>query len=407
MRNTATSPSPSKRGAPRHDRPLDLVVLANPASRRVVAIQHALARCTQPPARVIPYIDYIERRVRIARLIRPGSTLRIESPGQDFEVERAILEQAIGLVPSAGALSLALDDPRSLTFERGRILAPKQWYCGFSQLLDRIEHDRAEAPPHRIMNDEKSIARLLFDKSRCHDSLSTRGIPCPRALGKIGSYDELRARMRSHGISRVFVKLLSGSSASGVVALESNGQRTQAFTTVEMVESQGMLRFFNSRRIRRLEDERLTARLIDTLAPEGVHVERWVPKAGIEGHAFDVRVVLIAGHPDHAVIRLSRSPMTNLHLLNRRGHVEMLRDRMGASHWEALLETCRLVGGIFPDCHYLGIDVAVLPGYRRHVVLEVNAFGDFLPGVLDSHQGRDTHMAEIDALAGSMKESGS
>ena len=44
-----------------------------------------------------------------------------------------------------------------------------------------------------------------------------------------------------------------------------------------------------------------------------------MPKAGLAGHVFDLRVVVIAGRARHAVVRMSRGPMTNLHLLNRRG----------------------------------------------------------------------------------------
>jgi hypothetical protein len=44
-----------------------------------------------------------------------------------------------------------------------------------------------------------------------------------------------------------------------------------------------------------------------------------MPKAGIDGRTFDLRVLVIAGRARHAVARLSRGPMTNLHLLNERG----------------------------------------------------------------------------------------
>jgi hypothetical protein len=89
--------------------------------------------------------------------------------------------------------------------------------------------------------------------------------------------------------------------------------------------------------------------------------------------------------------------MTNLHLKNRRAGVDGLRSRMGNPAWQALLETCVRVSEVFPGCQYVGVDLAVLPGYRRHVVLEVNAFGDLLPGVLDG-AGRDTYTAELRAL---------
>lgn len=394
----ATSPPRSSRVASRWIRPLDLVVLGNTGSRRLVLLDQALAGLGQSPARVVPYLDYLRGRVALADVVREGSLVRIESPGQDFEVERAILAVGAPILPAGPALRTDPEALDRLSCERGRILGPKQWSLGFAQLLARIARDRAGCPTHAVMNDEASIA-VLFDKGRCHARLDRAGIACPRALGPVGSYRELRERMSRAGIGRVFVKLAAGSSASGVVAFETSGPRTQAFTTTEMaVERGGRLRLYNSRRIRRLEDEPSIARLVDALAAEGVHVEAWVPKAGLEGHVFDVRVVVVAGRPEHAVVRLSHTPMTNLHLRNRRGDLDRLRTRMGGTAWEALLETCRQTARAFPECHYLGVDVAVLPGYRRHAVLEVNAFGDLLPGVLDS-SGRDTYTAELEALA--------
>ncbi len=49
-----------------------------------------------------------------------------------------------------------------------------------------------------------------------------------------------------------------------------------------------------------------------------------------------------------------------------------------------------------PESLYAGVDVVISPGFRRHAVLEINAFGDLLPGVL--FEGLDTYTAELAAL---------
>jgi hypothetical protein len=400
---TGTSPFPSECAPPRSARPIDLVVLGNAGSRRVGLLNAALVRCGMPPARLVSYTDYLHGQVTLAQVLRDGSVLRIESPGQDPEVERAILAEGIDVMTDGPWERLGRAELHRLPFERGRVLCPKQWYLGFLRLLGRIERDRNSGPAHTLMNDEGSIG-LLFDKGRCHEYLSQRGVNCPRAIASVGSYGELRERMSQARIGRVFVKLTCGSSASGIVALESNGLKTQAFTTAEMVEKNGRLVLYNSRRIQRITDERSLARLIDSLAAEGVHVEQWVPKAGLDGHAFDVRVVAIAGQAGHAIVRLSKSAMTNLHLKNTRDTTQALRTRMGDAAWGALIAACERAAGTFPRCHYVGIDVAVLPGYRRHAVLEMNAFGDHVLGALDA-AGRDTYSSELEALTRSSKES--
>ena len=123
-----------------------------------------------------------------------------------------------------------------------------------------------------------------------------------------------------------------------------------------------------------------------------------MPKASFEGQTFDLRVLVIAGEVRHVVPRLSRQPMTNLHLLNQRGDVERLREHVPAESWEAVLETCRRAAALFPGCLHVGIDLLLTPSLRRHALLEANAFGDLLPGVL--WNGLGTHDAELAALAG-------
>ena len=143
--------------------------------------------------------------------------------------------------------------------------------------------------------------------------------------------------------------------------------------------------------------------MIDVLCRERVHVEQWIPKASLDGMAFDLRVVVIAGRPCHIVPRLSRTPMTNLHLKNRRGDVEALRSRMEPDDWDSALATCRRALDAFPGCHYAGVNLLIAPGYRRHAVLEVNAFGDLLPDI--TCDGWDTYAAEVVAwLEGDREE---
>jgi hypothetical protein len=385
----------------------DFVVLGNPSSRRVSAFQASLDGLGLPPARVISYLDLIAGRIHLRDVLRAGSTLRIESPGQDFEVERALVAEGADVddAPACPARDrIGRDDALRRPFDRGLIFHPRQWYLGFREVLRRLDCQREECPPHAVMNPPAAI-EVLFDKPRCHRVLTGQGVPCPRAIGPVRSYDELRARMREAGLMRVFVKLANGSSASGVVALATAPGREVVYTTVEMVRQPGGLRLYNSRRIRRCEEPGGIAALIDALCRERVHVEQWIPKAGLDGMAFDLRVVVIAGRPRHVVPRLSSSPMTNLHLKNRRGDVAALRSRMAPGAWESALETCRRAVACLPGCHYAGVDLLIAPGYRRHAVLEVNAFGDLLPGI--TFRGQDTYTTEVAAWIGIDREEGS
>lgn|GEM_PF-128770 len=366
------------------------VILGNPENRRVRFFQEALARKGQAPAEVIAWRAFLRAPEALGQMLRPGDVLRVESPGEDFEVERELLRWGREQTPAG---SVRIDDPVGLTESRGRLLAPAQWLAGWKGALASV---RAEVPPGCVVLQDPDDVALLFDKANCHALLQRCGLPVPRAIGPVANYAQLRAAMRSARMPRVFVKLRGGSSASGVVALETQGDRIQATTSLEVVEEGGTLALFNSLRVRRYTDEREVARLFDTLSPEGVHVERWVPKSCVDGRAFDLRVLAVAGKPMHTVVRTSESPMTNLHLGNARGDVRRIRARMGEAAWVEAMATVAEVADLFPRTLHLGVDVLLTAHRHMPVIAEVNAFGDLLPGV--AVQGENTYDAEIAAV---------
>ncbi len=397
MTQTPTATSPIRSSAPREEPP-HFVVVGNAGCRRVALFQEALRRCGLGPAVLVPYADLLAGKVTPAQFVRPCSIVRLESPGRDFEVEKALLAAGSDEPDADGPTRIGSEAAQRLVFDKGRIWYPRQWYLGFRALLRGIDEQLSHCPTCLRMNRPADV-EVLFDKVRCQDQFARAGISVPQGLGRVCSFTELRERMRESGCRSVFVKLAHGSSASGVVAYRANGVRQEALTTVEMVRRDGELRLYNSRRIRRYHHPAEVSLLVDTLAREGVQVEEWLPKAETDGHAFDLRVVVIAGMARHTVVRMSRSPMTNLHLGNRRGDLSAVVTRMGPEAWQAALRTCERAAAVFPDTLHVGVDLLIAPDFRRHAVLEANAFGDLLPGVLS--EGVDTYEAEIRAaLAG-------
>ena len=387
-------PSASERASAHSRR---VVLVGVPASRRTELFQAALSRAGAPAASVVSYTDLLGGRASLPDLVRPGTWVRIDSPGKDFETELALLKAGAGAEDEEGRYARATRETLgALEFERGRIHWPRQWYLGFRRTLRLVEKQLLSSHAHYLMNSPAEVA-LMFDKPACHRLLSESGVPVPKCLGTVGSFDELREAMRAEGCARVFVKLAHGSSASGVVAYQTDGVRHRASTTVEVVRRGGQTLLYNSRRIRTHLDAREIAALVDELCRHRAHVERWFPKAGIEGRTFDLRVVVIAGKARHTVVRLSRHPLTNLHLLNGRGSTEAVASRMGEAVWADALDACeRVMRVAFPRSLYAGVDLAVAPDFRGRGVLEVNAFGDLLPGIL--HEGLDTYAAELDAV---------
>jgi len=365
----------------------------------VTGWQAALAAAGLPAATLIDYRDAIADDVLVDSATAQAGWLRIESPGRDFEVYRALLAHGYADTVACGQAAIDPDEVATLVEDRGRILYPAQHQAGFRRLMASVA-SRLEAEAVVTPISHPDDISLLFDKSRCHTALQRAGVPVPRALSgadAIHGYDDLRTAMAAQGLPRVFVKLRCGSSGSGVVAYQISAQRELAITTVEMVRDRhGRVRLYNSRRLRRYQRRGQLRALFDNLCPHGVQVEAWFPKAGIGDQRCDLRVLTIAGQPRHRLLRRSRSPLTNLHLGNRRSSVDPLRKRMSPTAWDRLLGSCRRVAARFPRSLYLGIDIAVGVNLRDHVVLEVNAFGDHLNGVLDG--GQNPWEAEIAAL---------
>lgn len=371
------------------------VLVGNPDCRRVLLFQAALDRLGLPAPVLIPWSELLSGQADLARVLQSGDVVRLESPGRDWNVERALLHAGSDAPGGEPFDRLTPAQVEALTFERGRIHAPRQWFLGFRHILAQVRAQLAQCPPHVATSDPDEIA-VMFDKPACHQRLQQVGVRVPETLGTPGSFAELRERMLEARCPRVFVKLAHGSSASGVVAYQCQGDRHQAATTTEVVRAHGEVRLYNSRRVRILTGLEEITEVIDALCRHRVHVERWLPKAGLDGKSFDLRMVSINGEPRHGVARLSRSPMTNLHLLNGRAAVERVQERMHPETWDAVLATCRRTATAFPHSLQAGIDLLIGPDYRRHAVGEVNAFGDLLPGIF--HEGRDTYTAQIEAV---------
>jgi glutathione synthase/RimK-type ligase-like ATP-grasp enzyme len=346
-----------------------LAVVGIPGDRRVTMFRDAVVAAGLVEPHVISWRDVLAGR----EIGTPeGALLRVDSPGEDAETD---------------ALLRGPGDP-------ARVGGGAAWYAAFMAGLARL----AAMPGVRLLGDIGEIG-VMFDKRRCHAVLAGAGVPVPSAF-EAASYAEVRAEMAARGWARVFVKPAHGSSASGVIALQTRGNEVRAVTSAVWDAEGGLV---NSLRVRTCTSHEEVRRVVDFLAGDGLHVERWFPKASAGGKAFDLRVVTVAGVPTHAVVRMSRTPMTNLHLGGRRGDLEVVRSR--AALWERVLDVCARAAACFPGSLTTGIDIMVGADWQSVAVAEVNAFGDLLPGLGDiSGNGRDTYAEQVRAvLAGAAR----
>ncbi|WP_030924036.1 STM4014 family protein [Streptomyces sp. NRRL B-24720] len=355
-------------------------VVGVPGNRRVTLFQEAVRAAGLPTPRVVPWPDVLRGKVAF----RPGETVRMDSPGEDAEVDR---------------LLRAVDDPT-------RVEGTARWYVRFTAAVRGVA--RAAAAAGAELLDDPGDVAVLFDKRLCHGVLDGAAVPVPASATSgagapvVRGWADVRALMAGHRMPRAFVKLAHGSSASGVLAVETAGPgRVRATTSVER-DSAG--RLFNSLRVRRCTTEREVAAIVDALAPDGLHIERWLPKASQHGRSADLRVVVVAGRATHAVVRTSRSPMTNLHLGGERGDLDEVRVavRAAGGSWAEVLAVCERAAACFPETLCVAVDLLPATGWRRFAVGEVNAFGDLLPRLTglpgSGAEGLDTYAAQVAAV---------
>ncbi|THA64602.1 hypothetical protein E6R60_33685 [Streptomyces sp. A0642] len=367
------SPSASS-GPPR------LAVVGNPGSRRVGLFQDAVRAAGLPPARLLPWRDVLKGEVDLL----PGETVRIDSPGEDPEIDR---------------LLRGVDDPT-------RVEGSALWYARFTSAVREV--NRAATTAGALLLDGAGDIAVLFDKRLCHRALDAAGVPVPASptsgpdASPVRGWADVRALMGDRRMPRVFVKPAHGSSASGVMAVETAGPgRVRAATSVERDLSG---RLYNSLRVRRLTTEREVGAIVDALAPDGLHIERWIPKAAQRGRVADLRVVVVEGRATHAVVRTSRSPMTNLHLGGARGDLDEVRAAVetAGGTWSEVLAVCERAAAAFPDTLCVGVDLLPATGWRSFAVGEVNAFGDLLPRLTglpgSGAEGLDTYAAQVAAV---------
>lgn len=366
-----------------------LAVIGVANSKRVTAIVEA-ARRIGLTTEVVTYLQWIA-----GRLPPPRTLCRIESPGGCADTTRAILAAGISPMEERGAVPAGQQEISRLTCARGEMLHPLQWYLGYRRLLRRLEADGATLGA-RWMSHPSTIA-TTFDKLACLELWNSAGLPTPRRYEAVANYDLLRAAVQEPH-ARLFVKLRYGYSALGAMAMEWRDARIRAITTMESERSGDAARLFVTKRPRVITNEAEIAWLFDLLAKQEVVVEAWLPKARWNGRPYDVRAVIIGGRLSHVVGRANASPFTNLNLDATRLPRELVKEHLGAA-WFDFKRLCEdAAGRICADGNpgrMLGLDVLIRPCRRRFALLEANAFGDYLPGLM--HRGESTYEAELGA----------
>ena len=372
------------------------VVLANPESLRWRAYEPELRafwalRGVTPGVVLVPWRDVVAVEGRLDSLPafdRPA-IVRLESPGRDWDVSRMLLR--LGSLAENDATDI---DWLGLEYERGRLVRPGLFFEGFRHVLrglresfDARPHLRPTACPLEVLE--------MFDKNATCARLTAAGVPVPPSLVAPPDPGALLELLRRERFDPAYVKLNTGSSASAIAVVRPH----ESPSATSSIASRGG-EFYSTRRLVRHGGAELDL-VLAFLIREGVCVQRGIRMAQLEGQNFDLRVVVLYGRPAFTIFRLSPNPMTNLHLGGHRGDPAACRATIPPRAWLDGMDACVEAATQFPGCALAGVDLLFEEGYRRHFILEVNAFGDFFPNLTDG-QGRGVHGAEVKATARAM-----
>lgn len=370
------------------------VLVANPGTKRCETYRREVlafwaARGVAPDVEVVPWAEVVPRGGELAGLPafdRPA-VVRLESPGKDPNVTRLLLE--------AGARDDPVEPPRdwrAVDLPKGVLLRPGLQYRGFRRVLVGLKQS-FDARPHLRPTACPLAVAHMFDKAATCQTLEAADVPVPESRPTPPLASTFLGQFTRGELWPVtYLKLNTGSSATGIVVLGWHERSPRGVTTLAEIGP----RFFNTRRVLEVEADRLWA-TAQFLIDEGAIAQQGVPMAQLDGQNFDVRVVCVYGRPVATIFRLSSAPMTNLHLGGRRGNYARCRAAIPARVWLDALDHCAEAAGCF-DAAGAGVDLVFEHGSHRHYVLEVNAFGDFFPGWIDT-RGRSIHALEIEATA--------
>ena len=353
------------------------VVVCNPDTPRGRAYPAELRdfwarRGVTPEVVVVPWSEVVPVDGCLDRLPafdRPA-VVKLESPGKCDAVYRLLLD--------AGSRETPLEPRRSwadLALPKGLLVRPGLHFAGFRRVLRGLKASYA-ARPHLTPTADPDAIAVMFDKTAAAERLRGVGVPVPREMWPAGA-DAVEAfnTMLDRVPVPVYLKLNAGSSAVGIAVISQAEPLRVHVTTTVLVRGGD---YYNSRRLIDCYDD---LRVPFWILNEGAIVQAEVPAARIGGRKFDVRVVCYYGKPVASLFRLSDGPITNLHLGGTRGDFAACKATIPPRDWLDGLDHASDAAEAF-DSAVCGVDLIFEPGHRKHAVLEVNAFGDFFPGLL-------------------------
>ncbi len=187
--------------------------------------------------------------------------------------------------------------------------------------------------------------------------------------------ERLLEAMEKRHMHQIFMKPLYGSGAAGVAAFrwQPKTGRMALYTCAMETPGGGLA---NTKKLRCFTKKDEVVSLLGRILQLRCIIERWYAKAEYQGNPYDLRAVVQDGRLDFLLARLSRGPITNLHLNNH--PMEASRLNLPEEVWASVSALCQKAMACFSGLRSAGIDILLEKGSRTPRIIEMNAQGDLL-----------------------------
>lgn len=193
-------------------------------------------------------------------------------------------------------------------------------------------------------------------------------------------------------VHQVFIKPIKGSGAAGVSALRWQSRTGQmVLYTCALLQADSTL--VNTKRLRRFTSKEEIIPLLRHILELDCIVEQWYAKSEYQGYSYDLRAVMQEGQLDFLLARLSKGPITNLHLNNHPVEIAMLG--LPQNTLEEIEQICRESMALYPSLRSAGIDILLEKGSMRPRIIEMNGQGDLIYQDIYQENKIYRHQAQI------------
>lgn len=252
--------------------------------------------------------------------------------------------------------------------------------CDYIRKLDELSEIAAGGTLH-FLNHPQAIKDLL-NKRDCKRKLEEAGLAVTKMLAYSTDFSsgdapatQLVEMMRRTGMSQVFIKPVNGSGAAGISAfrIQPKTGRMALYTCAAQHPAHGLI---NTKRLRCFREQKEVFALLNRILNLDCIVERWYAKAQYGEYTYDLRAVVQDGSVEFLLGRLSKGPITNLHLNNHPLEASELEIPEAVLKETACL--CEKAMGCFSGLRYAGIDLLLEKNSLHPKIIEMNAQGDLI-----------------------------